>query len=108
MYDERQLSERCARGEKPACRELYDSYAGRLLALSTRYVGSVDSAEDIWHFCAMRRTVVMASFGLVLFAHQPDIGVQASFVVELSDLDVSEMGTMGGGFGGGPGGGPGW
>ncbi len=47
MFDERQLSERCARGEKPACRELYDSYAGRLLALSTRYVGSVDSAEDI-------------------------------------------------------------
>jgi RNA polymerase sigma-70 factor (ECF subfamily) len=47
MFDERQLSERCARGEKPACRELYDSCAGRLLALSTRYVGSVDAAEDI-------------------------------------------------------------
>ena len=47
MFDERQLSERCARGEKPACRELYDSCAGRLLALSTRYVGSVDAAEDV-------------------------------------------------------------
>ena len=47
MYDERQLSERCARGEKPACRELYDSYAGRLLALSTRYTGSQDAAEDV-------------------------------------------------------------
>ncbi|MBR4133004.1 MAG: RNA polymerase sigma factor [Bacteroidales bacterium] len=47
MFDERQLSERCARGEKPACRELYDSYAGRLLALSTRYTGSQDAAEDV-------------------------------------------------------------
>ena len=47
MIDERQLSERCARGEKPACRELYDSYAGRLLALSTRYTGSQDAAEDV-------------------------------------------------------------
>ena len=47
MFDERQLSERCARGEKPACRELYDSYAGRLLVLSTRYTGSQDAAEDV-------------------------------------------------------------
>ncbi|MBQ4287046.1 MAG: RNA polymerase subunit sigma-70, partial [Bacteroidales bacterium] len=47
MYDERQLSERCARGEKPACRELYDSCAGRLLALSTRYTGSQEAAEDV-------------------------------------------------------------
>ena len=47
MFDERQLSKRCARGEKPACRELYDSYAGRLLALSTRYTGSQDAAEDV-------------------------------------------------------------
>jgi len=47
MYDERQLSERCARGERQACRELYDSCAARLLALSTRYVGSQDAAEDV-------------------------------------------------------------
>ena len=47
MRDERQLSERCARGEKQACRELYDSCAGRLLALSARYVGSQEAAEDV-------------------------------------------------------------
>lgn len=47
MDDERQLAERCARGEKLACKELYDSFAGRLLALSTRYVGSRDAAEDV-------------------------------------------------------------
>jgi RNA polymerase sigma-70 factor (ECF subfamily) len=47
MYEERQLSERCARGEKQACRELYDCFAGRLLALSSRYTGSREDAEDI-------------------------------------------------------------
>lgn len=45
--EERQLAERCARGERQACRELYDCYAGRLLALGTRYTGSRDSAEDV-------------------------------------------------------------
>ena len=47
MYDERQLTERCARGERQAYRELYDSYAGRLLAVSTRYLGSQEAAEDV-------------------------------------------------------------
>ena len=45
--EERQLAERCARGERQACRELYDSYAGRLLALGTRYTGSHETAEDV-------------------------------------------------------------
>lgn len=47
MDGERQLWERCAKGEKPACRELYDSCAGRLLALSARYTGSREAAEDV-------------------------------------------------------------
>lgn len=45
--EERRLAERCAHGERPACRELYDCYAGKLLALGTRYTGSRDAAEDI-------------------------------------------------------------
>ena len=45
--EERQLAERCARGERQACRELYDCYAGRLLALGARYTGSQETAEDI-------------------------------------------------------------
>ena len=45
--EERQLAERCARGERQACGELYDCYAGRLLALGTRYTGSQETAEDI-------------------------------------------------------------
>lgn len=62
MYDERQLSERCARGEKPACRELYDSCAGRLLALSTRYTGSQDAAEDVLQESFIKIFSSIASF----------------------------------------------
>lgn len=47
MDDERRLAERCARGERLAFKELYDGFAGRLLALSARYVGSRDDAEDV-------------------------------------------------------------
>ena len=47
MMEERRLAERCAHGERPACRELYDCYAGRLLAVGTRYTGSREAAEDI-------------------------------------------------------------
>ena len=47
MYDERQLAERCAKGDRLACRELYDTFAGRLLALGARYTGSRESAEDV-------------------------------------------------------------
>ena len=45
--EERRLAERCARGERQACRELYDFYAGRLLALGARYTGSREAAEDV-------------------------------------------------------------
>ena len=45
--EERRLAERCAHGERPACRELYDCYAGRLLAVGARYTGSREAAEDI-------------------------------------------------------------
>jgi len=62
MIDERQLSERCARGEKPACRELYDSYAGRLLALSARYTGSRDVAEDVLQDSFIKIFSSIASF----------------------------------------------
>ena len=45
--EESRLAERCARGERQACRELYDCYAGRLLAIGTRYTGSREAAEDV-------------------------------------------------------------
>ena len=47
MSPEQSLSERCRRAERLAFKELYDSYAGRLLSLCSRYVGTRAAAEDI-------------------------------------------------------------
>ena len=47
MSPEQSLSERCRRAERPAFRELYDTYAGRLLSLCSRYTGTRAAAEDI-------------------------------------------------------------
>lgn len=47
MSREQELAERCRRKEGQAFRELYDSYAGRLFALCTRYAPSQAAAEDI-------------------------------------------------------------
>lgn len=47
MSPEQSLSERCKRAERPAFKELYDSYAGRLLSLCSRYVGTRAAAEDV-------------------------------------------------------------
>lgn len=47
MSPEQSLSERCKRAERLAFKELYDAYAGRLLSLCSRYVGTGAAAEDI-------------------------------------------------------------
>ena len=47
MSPEQSLSERCRRAERLAFKELYDTYAGRLLSLCSRYVGTRAAAEDI-------------------------------------------------------------
>lgn len=47
MCPEQSLSERCKRAERPAFKELYDTYAGRLLSLCARYAGTRTASEDI-------------------------------------------------------------
>lgn len=47
MTSEQVLAERCRRKESQAFKELYDTYAGRLFSLCTRYAPTQDSAEDI-------------------------------------------------------------
>ena len=47
--EERILSEQCRAGNRQAWHELYDRYAGRLLALCLRYTGSRAEAEDLMH-----------------------------------------------------------
>lgn len=46
---EQELAEGCRRGDNNARRELYERYAGRMLALCQRYVGSREEAEDLLH-----------------------------------------------------------
>lgn len=43
------LADGCRSGDNAARRELYDRYAGRLLALCLRYAGDRASAEDLMH-----------------------------------------------------------
>lgn len=43
------LAEGCSAGSDAARRELYDRYAGRLLAICMRYAGDRATAEDLMH-----------------------------------------------------------
>lgn len=47
--EERILAEGCRKGENAARRELYDRYAGRLMAICLRYAGDRAAAEDLLH-----------------------------------------------------------
>lgn len=47
--EELELSEQCRQGNNRARRELYERYAGRLLAICLRYVSDRDTAQDLLH-----------------------------------------------------------
>lgn len=47
--EERRLAERCRCGDEAAFKELYDRYAGRLMAICLRYVTDRATAEDLLH-----------------------------------------------------------
>lgn len=47
--EEQELAEQCRRGDNHARRELYERYAGRMLALCLRYSGNREVAEDLLH-----------------------------------------------------------
>ncbi len=46
---EQELVEGCCRGDNTARKELYDAYAGRLLAVCMRYLSDRATAEDMLH-----------------------------------------------------------
>lgn len=56
------LVEKIAGGDRVAQQELYTLYAGRLLAISTRYVGRRDVAEDNLHDAFVKIFRSFASF----------------------------------------------
>lgn len=47
MLDERELIHACIRGERTAQKQLYQKFAGKLFAVSIRYMKSKDEAEDV-------------------------------------------------------------
>ena len=47
--EELELSEQCRQGNNRARRELYERYAGRLLAICLRYMSDRDTAQDLLH-----------------------------------------------------------
>lgn len=49
QMEEQILAEGCSAGSDAARRELYDRYAGRLLAICMRYAGDRATAEDLMH-----------------------------------------------------------
>jgi len=46
---ETELTERCKQGDKKAFQQLYEQYAGLLMAVCVRYAGERESAQDILH-----------------------------------------------------------
>ena len=63
QMDERILAEGCREGDGAARRELYDRFAGRLMAVCMRYAGDRATAEDLlhdawgWEFITETKTV---------------------------------------------------
>ncbi len=49
QMEERILAEGCRKGDGAARRELYDRFAGRLMAVCLRYAGDRSTAEDLLH-----------------------------------------------------------
>lgn len=47
--NETELVERCGKGDNLARRQLYERYAGQLMAICIRYVGDRDVAQDVLH-----------------------------------------------------------
>ena len=47
--EEQLLADRCRQGDNQARKELYERYAGSLLAVCLRYVGNRDTAQDLLH-----------------------------------------------------------
>jgi RNA polymerase sigma-70 factor (ECF subfamily) len=49
LMDERGLVRRCSAGEPGAKQEMYETYAGRVLAVCRRYIRDADRARDLTH-----------------------------------------------------------
>ena len=47
--NETELVERCGKGDNLARKQLYERYAGQLMAICVRYTGDREVAQDVLH-----------------------------------------------------------
>lgn len=47
--NEAELAERCGKGDNLARKQLYERYAGQLMAICIRYIGDRETAQDVLH-----------------------------------------------------------
>lgn len=45
--NEAELAERCGKGDNLARKQLYERYAGQLMAICIRYIGDRETAQDV-------------------------------------------------------------
>ena len=48
--NEAELAERCGKGDNLARKQLYERYAGQLMAICIRYIGDRETAQDVSFF----------------------------------------------------------
>lgn len=62
LIEEKVMVRRCRSGEPEARREMYETYAGRLLAVCRRYIPDPDTAQDIVHDAFLKAWNSIGSF----------------------------------------------
>lgn len=55
--NETELVERCGKGDNLARKQLYERYAGQLMAICVRYTGDREVAQDVLHVRGEKRCV---------------------------------------------------
>ena len=62
LMDEKDLVRRCRTGEPGARQEMYETYAGRVLAVCRRYIRESDRAQDLLHDTFLKAWDSLGSF----------------------------------------------
>ena len=65
--NEAELAERCGKGDNLARKQLYERYAGQLMAICIRYIGDRETAQDVLHDGFLN---IFRSFDTFIFKHK--------------------------------------
>ena len=69
--NETELVERCGKGDNLARKQLYERYAGQLMAVCVRYTGDREVAQDVLHdgFLNIFRSFSQFTYKAVSYTH---------------------------------------